>query len=395
MESTDKTFPRVREMWVSPGKGLAMRSKGVEILTITEASEDHPRHGGADFIELSDGSIFLAKMLIYKSKLRNQAGDDAPSDVVAFLSKDGGRNWVYQRTLVKPSPNETAAYSPGFLRLRDGRILFRYEMYHRFVQNEPMCISAYVCWSRDECQTFSAPVAIWSRSSHHGGSQGDLRQLTSGRIIVPVMYIEGTALQDDGKGLAPSNLVSAGCFYSDDDGKRWRECASYAYLPMRGAMEPKIEELKDGRLLMVMRNQLGSVFQSHSEDGGVTWSKPQTTGLRAPESCPGLLRIPQTGDLLLIWNDSPYDPKFDHYGVRSPLSLSISKDEGRTWRKSKAIETDPQWEFTNPAAIVMREGKLLITYEASKYASMVHPGSLGRSRMNLKLAIVDLDWLYE
>jgi sialidase-1 len=146
---------------------------------------------------------------------------------------------------------------------------------------------------------------------------------------------------------------------------------------------------------MVMRAQLGSVFQSISEDGGATWSKPQTTGLRAPESCPGLLRIPQTGDLALIWNDSPYDPKFDHYGVRSPLSVAVSKDDGRTWGRSKAIESDPDWEFTNPAAIVTREGRLIIVYEASKYESLTPPGKLGRSRMHLKLAIVELDWLYE
>lgn len=222
-----------------------------------------------------------------------------------------------------------------------------------------------------------------------------MRQLSSGRIVVPTCYMEGTALQDEGKGLAPTDTSVAGCFYSDDEGRSWDECESYVYLPMRGSMEPKIEELKDGRLMMVMRTQLGSVFESFSEDGGQTWSKAQTTGLRSPESCPGLRRIPQTGDLLLIWNDSPYDPKFDHYGIRSPLSAAISKDEGFTWQKSKAIETDPEWEFTNPAAIVTSQGNLLIAYEASEYASLIPPGKFGRSRMHLKLAIVELDWLYE
>jgi sialidase-1 len=237
-------------------------------------------------------------------------------------------------------------------------------------------------------------VTIVSRSSHHGGSQGDIRELSTGRIIVPVCRIEGTALQDDGKGLAPSNTSLCSVFYSDD-GKRWKETERYPYLPMRGTMEPKVEELKDGRLLMVMRNQLGSVFKSYSSDGGATWSNPQTTGLPAPESCPGLLRIPQTGDLLLIYNDSPYDPKFDHYGLRNPLSAVISRDEGQTWGKSKAIESDPEWEFTNPALIVTRGGKLVMCYEASKYDILSpHPGRLGRTRMHLKLAIVDLEWLY-
>jgi len=364
---------------------------------VAEGTEEHPRHGGADMIELKDGSIFMVKMEIRKSDLEQPAGDDAPSDLVTLLSRDGGRTWGEQRTFIQPAPGETAAYCPGLLRLRNGEILFRYEMYHHFVKDEPMSISAYACKSRDECRTFSEPVTIWSRSEHHAGSMNDLRQLSTGRIVVPVCYMEGTALQDDGKEgtLAPTNTSRAGCFYSDDEGQTWKECDDYVYLPMRGAMEPKVEELKDGRLMMVMRTQLGSVFKSYSEDGGQTWSNAQTTGLRSPESCPLLRRIPQTGDLMLIWNDSPYDPTFDHYGLRSPLSVTLSGDEGLTWRKSKAVETDPEWEFTNPAAIVTSRGTVLVAYEASKYARLTPPGKLGRTRMHLKLAIFDLDWLYE
>ena len=361
---------------------------------VAEASEERPRNGGADIVELKDGSIFMAKMDIFSSDLAEPAGDDAPSDLITMVSRDGGRTWGDRRTFIKPAPDETAAYTPGLLRLRNGEVLFRYEMYHRFVQGEEKCVSGYACKSRDECRSFSDPVTMFSRSAHHSGSQGDLRQLSTGRIVAPTCYMEGTALQDEGKGLAPTDTSVAGCFYSDDEGETWAECDNYVYLPMRGTMEPKIEELADGRLLMVMRTQLGSVFQSFSRDGGQTWSDPQTTGLASPESCPGLRRIPRTGDLLLIWNDSPYDGKFDHYGVRSPLSAAISKDDGLTWGPSRAIETDPEWEFTNPATIVTSQGCLLVVYEASKYASLARPGKLGRSRMHLKLAIVDLEWLY-
>ncbi|MAE63441.1 MAG: hypothetical protein CMJ18_04145 [Phycisphaeraceae bacterium] len=365
-----------------------------QILTIARGSEQHPRNGGADLIELADGSIFMARMLAYDSPLDQPAGDDAPSDLIAQVSRDGGMTWGEQMTFLKPGPDETAAYAPGLLRLSDGDILYRYEMYHRFVKDEPRCISGYVCRSRDECRTFDEPVTIFSRSPHLTGSQGDLRQLASGRILVPVCHMEGNALQEDGATLAPTDTSVAGCFTSDDGGRTWDECDQYVYLPMRGTMEPKVEQLADGRLLMVMRTQLGSVFESISEDEGRTWSNAQTTGLPAPESCPGLRRIPQTGDLLLIWNDSPYDPRFDHYGVRSPLSLGISKDDGRTWTKMRDLENDPQWEFTNPAVIVTSRDRVVMTYEASPYDSMEHPGRLGRTRMDLKLATFDLDWLY-
>jgi len=51
---------------------------------------------------------------------------------------------------------------------------------------------------------------------------------------------------------------------------------------------------------MSLRNQLGSVFLSRSCNGGETWSLPQTSGLRAPESCTCLRCIPTTGDPVLF-----------------------------------------------------------------------------------------------
>ncbi len=366
-----------------------------EIHYVARASREHPRHGGADMVELADGSIFMLKMLIHESNLDQGAGDDAPSDLVTLRSTDSGRTWSDSTVFLQPGPDETAAYTPGLLRLRDGRILLRYEMYHKFVVNELFSISSYACLSSDECTTFSEPVAIWSRSSNLCGSMNDLRQLSTGRIVIPTCHMEGTALQEEGEGyLAPTNTSVAGTFYSDDNGRTWHGCDNYVYLPMRGCMEPKIEELKDGRVMMLMRTQLGSLFQSFSDDGGASWSQPQTSGLHAPESCPLLMRIPQTDDLLLIYNDSTYDPKFDHYGVRSPLTMAVSSDSGVNWAIRKNIETAPEWEFTNPAAIITRDNNVVVAYEASQYASLEHPGQLGRTQMHLKLAIIDIDWLY-
>jgi sialidase-1 len=373
-------------------------SRQPEIVMVAEASEEHPRNGPLDMLELADGSIFMANMEAVRGKgLRHAADDEAPSNIVGITSRDGGRTWAERRTLIERGPDDKAAYYPGLLRLRDGRILFRHAMFHRLNYGEPWSLSGYVCWSRDECATFSDSVVVLDHSPVHGWSCGDLLQLSSGRIIIPTQKLQDYALQDDGKDHSLN-----GIFYSDDDGRTWREGPQYVDLPRRGAMEPKIEELKDGRLFMVMRTTLGAVFQAFSADGGLTWSKPQTTGLRSPESCPALRRIPRTGDLLLVWNHSLYDPHFDHCGLRTPLTVAISRDEGNTWEKVRNIETNPEWEFTNPTILPTRTGDVLIAYEASKYESLTGPGHgnvgaigrVGRHRMHLKLAILDLDWLY-
>ena len=370
----------------------------LEIEMVAEASAEHPRHGGADLVERNDGSLFMLKMEIYKAEgLRHGGDDEAPSDLVTLVSRDEGRNWTDKKTFLRPGPDDQAVYSPGLLRLQNGGILLRYEMYHRFMYKQEPSISAFTCISDDECESFSDPVTVWSRKNGYSGSQGDLRQLSTGRIIYPMIQLIGYEKQDEGQ-----DHAIAGVWYSDDEGATWKECDAYADLPRRGCMEPKIEELKDGRLLMIMRTQLGAVFQSWSEDGGCTWSKPQTTALRAPESCPGLRRIPQTGDLLAVWNNSLFDPTFDHDGLRNPLTVALSKDEGETWEGIKDIETDPEWEFTNPVMIVTSNDKVVMVYEASKYESLSGPGHgntglqgrVGRDRMHLKLARFDLDWLY-
>ena len=84
-----------------------------EIVMVVEATEAHPRHSCGDMVELKDGSLFMAKMEIFKSSdLRHAADDEAKSDIVGIVSRDGGRTWGDHRTLIKCGANDTAAYYP-------------------------------------------------------------------------------------------------------------------------------------------------------------------------------------------------------------------------------------------------------------------------------------------
>ena len=80
---------------------------------VAQASAEHPRNGGADMVELEDGSIFMSRMLIHASGLKEQAGDDAPSDLITLRSRDGGRTWGEQHTFIEPAPGETARQTIG------------------------------------------------------------------------------------------------------------------------------------------------------------------------------------------------------------------------------------------------------------------------------------------
>ena len=357
----------------------------IDVFTVVEANVDYPRHGSATIVELGDGTLLLAWMEHVGGEMIGH--DHAPCNIASMKSRDGGHTWTDRRILVANAPGDINIHYPCLLRLASGDILFCYQRLHELAPGAPQRATSFVCRSSDDGETFSSPTK-------HNTLQDTstaailLMQLSSGRILYPVQNVMGDWC-------GPTDHQVNGCSYSDDDGHSWKMSDNWIDLPLRGAMEPSIVELKDGRLLMYMRTQLGAVFQSESADGGTTWSKPQTTSLQAPESMPCLTKIPTTGDLLVIWNNSLYDPEFDHCGKRTPLTVAVSRDEGLTWENVKDIETDPDYEFTNPACHFTSRDKVIIMYEASKMDNPNPPGRLGRSCMPMKAAVADVDWFYE
>lgn len=353
-----------------------------KVVTIAEATAEYPRHSEASILERADGSLMIAWQEYTQSERGSE--DNAPNRISAMTSHDGGETWGERRTLLSPEPGDVNVYSPNFLRLPDGEVLLFNLRYLVLERGRPPATIGMVRRSRDEGRTFSDPEPLWSGSPLMFASS-TVKRLSTGRIVMPVARQRGEVWTS-------TDHEVLGVTVSDDGGKSWQESQTWADLPMRGAMEPHVEELRDGRLLMVMRTQLGAVFQAHSEDGGMTWSKPQTTGLKAPESCPDLLRIPKTGDLMIVWNDSPYNPAFaSHYGKRSPLTVAVSRDEGLTWTHRRNVEDDPARAYSNPGCLFTGDGKAILHYWTLVYTEKWRMDS---GRIDLRAAIFDVDWLY-
>jgi hypothetical protein len=71
-------------------------------------------------------------------------------------------------------------------------------------------------------------------------------------------------------------------------------------------------------------------------------------------------RIPSTGDLLMVWNNHEgIDPSLK--GKRTPLTVALSQDEGKTWSRSQNIETNPDGWFCY-TAIDFVDGQILLAY---------------------------------
>jgi predicted neuraminidase len=188
--------------------------------------------------------------------------------------------------------------------------------------------------SRDEGQTWSEPTVCIEPVGYYVLNNDRAVQLSSGRIVLPVAR-HNTPKQNkfDGRG-----VIS--CYLSDDRGKTWRESKTVQQGANLTFQEPGVVELKDGRLMMFCRTPHGSQYVAYSEDQGDTWGELTPSNIISPLSPASIERIPETGDLLLVWNNHE-NAGPEYRGKRTPLNVAVSRDEGRSWEKVKTLEDDP------------------------------------------------------
>lgn len=346
---------------------------GKFIATVAASTPEFTRNSEGDSIELNDGRLLLVYM-----EFAGTGSDFAQTRLVSKVSDDGGRTWNHHRVITETSPGDINVYSPNLIRGKDGAILLIFMRQHqRGVR------TLYLWKSTNEGRTF-APQTEFFQNREFALCNATVKRLDSGRLLLP------SSPPLPGK-TAERGPYCAVVLYSDDDGDTWKASKSIVELPMRGAMEPHVEQTADGRALMVMRNQLGKLYMSESKDDGATWSKPYASDLTTPESCPELVRIPGTADLLMIWNNT-YDAQFrSHFGKRSPLTAAISKDHGKTWQHLRDIETAPKRAFSNPGCRFTKDGRAILNYWTCEYL----PNWAMQGKIDLRAAVIDKAWFYE
>src|SRR5262249_25796508 len=149
----------------------------------------------------------------------------------------------------------------------------------------------YLKRSRDNCETWAEAVKI-SKPGWYCNNHGRVLRLKSGRIVLPAH----TPVTDGvvGSPYSPKCLLHSLVFYSDDTFAPWKHSADTMTAPGRGAHEPSIVELKDGRLLCILRTTTGRLYHAFSNDEGNHWTKPEPTQFPAPDAEPLITRVPTT-----------------------------------------------------------------------------------------------------
>lgn len=310
------------------------------------ADAEHPRYSEGSVIVLRDGRLLYAT-----TQFDGNTADEAHARILAVESTDDGRTWgprrILQENVGKRNVMSVSLFRMNPKAVHDGPIGFL------FLQKDSgSVLNAFLRVSEDEGATFGPPILTTPAPGYHVVNNDRVTILSTGRLIVPA----ASTAQEGVKG----SRYESSCFLSDDQGKTWRRSKNAVPYDRRGAMEPEVIEMDGGRLLMHMRTQMDHIAVSESTDGGETWSAAKSWGVRAPEAPSTLRRIPSTGDLLLVWNDS-IKPGADHGGLRTPLAAAVSRDGGRTWSKPVTLEGSPVDTYAY-TSLIFHRGRALMTY---------------------------------
>jgi hypothetical protein len=302
---------------------------------------------GQGLVRLDDGSLMLIAVNDY------------------YTSTDEGLNWSAARPLNCAALSGSGEQS--CIRLQSGKLALA----HRGAEEvgrgteEFNWNPLYLSVSEDQGKTWAGarPMNLL------GGPYHDtMIQLQSGRLLMPSRichsnnqhagleyervssygYWKGLRLQVSGHYHYPEIDIAA-VSYSDDEGQTWQRCPGQLMgwfdaegIPNgRGGVtavdEPNVAECADGRLLLLARSTVGRLVQSYSEDEGVTWTPIVPSDLASSYSPPRLRRIPNSGDLLCVWNQVSRDEIKRGYR-RGRLSVALSRDSGASWEQVKTIE---------------------------------------------------------
>lgn len=353
----------------------AHREQPLVSLNLCPATRENPRNDHSQIFPLNDDRLMLVWSEYFVNSPKGimkggKTSDDAPCRLTGKISQGAGRTWSERFTL-QDSFEGRSVKQANLVRLASGDVLCFFTVW--FGRDDRRI---YVKRSRNNCESWSEPKQFSKPGGFFILDAGNIFTHSSGRIILPAYWSPKVWSKDE--------HFKAFCFFSDDEGMSWQESTNRIDVAGRGAMEPAIAERQDGSLLAILRTSLGKLHFAESTDRGTTWTNSAPSNLIAAQSEPMLRRIPNSEDLLLIWNNPA---KVRSHGPRTPLSSAISKDDGKTWSNIKAIDDRKGFDLAYASAF-FNEDEVLVTY----YAHQIN--SDGGYTSSLMLKILHRDWFY-
>jgi predicted neuraminidase len=263
-------------------------------------------------------------------------------DVGIWVSRRGASGWstpVEVANGVQPDGTRLPCWNPVLFQPSNGPLVLFYK-----VGPSPSTWWGMARTSTDAGRTWSAAIRLPE------GILGPIRakpvEVESGAMLA------GSSTEHDGWIVHMERYSgdwSAGSLASQ---AAWRKSAPLNTKEEFGAIQPTILVHSPKRLQILCRSRQKVITEAWSEDGGRTWSRMTATTLPNPSAGIDAVRL-RDGRFLLISNPSGTD--------RRQLEIASSSD-GKTWRRVVLVEDETVSEYSYPAIIQTRDGRVHATY---------------------------------
>ena len=296
---------------------------------------------------LPDGRIFLTWEAC--------DGNLDHTHIVGAFSRDDGRTWGRPETIIDIPLMVNA--DPAIILTPD-----EIQVYSTTRLSHPVRYSEMWKSSRQfDGTTWSRPIKM---PAHHVYEVGKIHlglTLADGTLVMPWGW--DTVLERRKPIGAEKDLkLAASVLRSRDGGATWTPGgAMFANVSARmspiatgGVGEPSMVLLPSGEIFALLRTSDRWLYQSRSRDGGLTWDQPTPSPLTGHNTPSALWRLRGTGEVLVVWNNSPLS--------RWPLDAALSTDGCRTWSPPKILSNTPGFHSSYAAATQAADGTLLAVW---------------------------------
>jgi alpha-L-fucosidase len=265
---------------------------------------------------------------------------EAAKDVSIWLTAKKEGRWTKPSVIATGIINDTLRYpcwNPVLFQAKEGTLFLFYK-----VGPNPREWWGMVRTSRDGGKTWTQPKKLPK------GILGPIKNK-------PVQLADGTIL-------SPSSVETESAWNvymerSVNGGRTWSKVPVDTASPFR-VIQPSILQHADKSVQIVCRSDQDRIVSAWSSDNGKTWTKFAKLDLPNPNS--GIDAVTLKNKLQMIVYNPTVRGK-DWWNNRGKLNVAVSVD-GIKWKDVAVLENGSSEEYSYPAIIQAKDGRMHITY---------------------------------
>ena len=315
----------------------------------------YPSSHAANLLELKNGDILC---VWFSGTWEGNSG------VGIVMSRLPHREHHWTQTKLIDTEEGVSYQNPAVFQEPDGTL----DLYHSTQKAGAGEADAHVLHavSKDNGETWTKPELLFGKPGAF--DRHPLLILPNGSWLLPMDYVTSKGI---GEGSETNYSVTE---LTSDQGKTWRECVMAGTL---GKVQPTVVQTAPGHLLAFLRSRAADWIYSSTSEDGCTWTASAPTGLPNNNASVQLFRL-RNGHLVLAFNNTQTnrDGGKPVEGLRKPLSVALSEDDGKTWSYVRDVENGrPGYglsemkikqpgreEYSYPTIMQASSGKIFIAY---------------------------------